>query len=266
MCRPVSAGNSKDSSLPSSVRNFLKGPEGDRPFTPQVHEKALQTSTNSAKVLRRGYMVARLKDFVPARQLGLDEARDKAVELYRKDKAVEGAKERLEKLLARVTAGDVTLEEGALELGLDVRMLRRFNQSTTEPREPTVPPGEDADEELLRAQQRIRHRNRVQRFYVALRDAVEPGTFMPQVQTDYRTEAAYLLRVVARDEPGPLEMSSQDLAVAKSRLLRSTAGWQNDLLGYKTLAERYQLETNAARRKQEAEEAEEAEKNQGDDT
>ncbi len=231
----------RESELASVVRTSLRGPTGDKTFTPSVHTVPVPTTRLGSALDDRGYMVVRLAGFTPSRIRELDEARDEILEMWREYQVRDRARKQLEAMREKVTAGDMTLEEAAQADGLEVRVLRRFNQSTPERALPITAPDETPDPALEQAREAIQHRNRVVRDYPFL-TTTEPGSFRKSVLLDDRSEGAYLIRVDEKSLPTPQEIQPYELRAARLMLMQELGPERVKLASDEELARRFQLE------------------------
>jgi hypothetical protein len=87
---------------------------------------------------------------------------------------------------------------------------------------------------------RITARNRVQQDYAML-STIEVGKFR-EALLDEKAEMAFLMLVVEKHEPTPLEMQDQDLANQRYGLAQQAARRRDELLGYDALAKRFRLQ------------------------
>jgi hypothetical protein len=229
-----------DSELSSIVRTYLKGPSGETAFTPSVHTVPIPTTRLGRTLDDRGYMVARLAGFTASRVRELEEARDQILTMWREHQVRDRARLRLEGLRDKVVAGETTLEEGAKELGLEARVLRRFNRSTAPRRPPSIIPGKDVDPAVERVRQSIQHRNRVAGDYTVLK-GLEPGTFRKTVLLDDRTEGAYLIRLDGKDLPTPQEIQPHELRAERLTLMQEMFQKRSEVTDAESLKERFQL-------------------------
>ncbi len=236
-------GLGRDSELVSNVKVSLRGPVEGEAFAPVIHREPVGTTNVGSQIKKRGFMVLRLAAFEAARPMKLDEVRERVTELWRQATLVDLSKKRLQKVQESVEAGEAGLEAAGSAVGLPLRRLSRFNLSTTEPRPPILGGDEDISPEEQAAYDAIRWRNRVQRYYTLLDRGGEPGKFHSNVLTDTDTKAAYLIRVISRDEPTPIEMPETSLQIAKLRLRRTSHQSKLDSFEFAALAERYELRT-----------------------
>ncbi len=234
-------GLGKDSELPATVRTYLPGPAAGRTFVPEVHDEPVPTTRLGRTLDDRGYMVVRLDGFEPARTRDVAEAREEITEMWREHEIRTRAKARLEAIRDQVQSGEADLDAAAAAAGLTAHEVRRFNRSTEPRRVPSVAPGSDADAALRRARKESEYRNRVLSDYPILA-GVEPGEFRASVLLDDRTEAAYLIRMDERHQPGPMEITPAELQAARFAFSRDVGAKVAALQNLEALSRRYSLE------------------------
>ncbi len=234
-------GLGRDSEFSNVVRTFLTGPRDGTAFLPKVHVEPVPTTSLGSALEDRGYMVLRLADFEAARPRRVDEARDEIVKIWREHEVSRVVREKIEAVRESVR-DTVTFADAAKTAGLTVQSLRNVNRKTRKTGSragPTAGPGETLDDATAAVARRLRHRNRVLDAYPQLRmtkidDLMAPGSII----LDDRTRAAYLIRVTAKVDPRPIEMTESDLRRVQQQNSLQAMQALNDLVGLDALKRR----------------------------
>jgi hypothetical protein len=242
----------RDSEFEQVAGVEFKPPTEGQEFKPKYHVRpAVPTTRVAEKIEDRGWMVLRLDSCDPARIHAIEEKRAEVSEVWKKHQVAEAAKAVLEEIRKKAEAANpdaakpevektvAALRAAAAEAGLEARTLRRFSRTTEAPKPPVAPPGEKLSPELQAVARRVQVRNRVQKQYQAL-STLSVGKFA-DVVVDAASEAAILVFLVEKHEPGPLEMQDDEFRNERMTLARQAMEKSEELTGYDALAKRYSL-------------------------
>ncbi|MCE9634163.1 MAG: SurA N-terminal domain-containing protein [Planctomycetes bacterium] len=238
-------GLGRESELEQAVRTRFRLPEGGAKFAPTALPDPVPACRVSDKPLERGWIALRWTSYEPARERDVLEIREKATDAYRAYRATELARDTLVEIRKKVedAGGDVAAKRAALrklagEAGLSVQEIRRFNARTEKPRPQLL--AEDATQDAREAADRAVHRSRIQDDYPLL-SKQEAGKIRDPILLDERTLAAYLILLVDKSEPGPIEMDAATLR--NERMMRSyqSRTLMGSALGAKELKSRYRM-------------------------
>jgi hypothetical protein len=237
-------GLGKDSELEGTVRAALRAPEAGTAFVPKVVTEPFLACRINERIRDRGWMIVRCSSYEAPRERDINEVRKELENIFREHRATELAGDLLRNVRTQVEAvqGDVAAKEAALrklagEAGLEVRTIRRFNALTERPTPP--PAGGDAAAEAAAAQ--IRQRVRVQDEYPFL-SKLDAGKFRDPVILDDRAGGAFLMLVVEKQEPGPLEIDEATLQSERIGRMYMARESMLDHFAPKELKARYGLE------------------------
>jgi hypothetical protein len=237
----------RDSEFDQVARVAFKVPAEGAVFKPQYQTQPVPTTRLSEKLHDRGYMAMRLESCDPAQQYKVGERREAVVEYWRKYMVAESAKAAAEEIQKKAQAASPdpakvvdAMQKAAAEAGLEAQSIRRFNRTTESPKPPVAPAGEKLAPDVEAAARRIVERNRVQQDYQAL-SSVEVGKLRDPVLVDEKTEAAYVVAVVERHEPLPVEMRDSDLSQEEFMESQRAQMKFGQLFSYDAVAKRYNL-------------------------
>ncbi len=170
--------------------------------------------------------------------------------LYRQSRAEDRAVEALEAVREAVVGGAQTLDAAAAEKGYEIRELKGVTRETRVPEDIRPPEGgelteEQKEENRRRAYRRFLLRGRVpgQRANLDRIAKTPPEHFLPEVLTDRKTDAAFLVYVQRHEVPAEEEMpeagTSDIWIMLRERTKRQTL---RAFFSFERIKERYQLE------------------------
>lgn len=238
----------RDSEFDQVVIAQFKAPAEGAVFKRQYQKAPVPTTKLADRVADRGWMVLCLEGCDPARLFPVSEKKDLVVDFWRRHRVGELARSAAEEIQKKVSAAGPdaakmaeAMRQAAKDAGLDVQTLRRFNRTTTSPKPPVAGPDGHLSEATQNLARRIAARNRVQQDYGIL-SLLDAGRLREPVLVDETAEAAFVILVVEKYEPTPLEMQDSELRQERIMLASQAVTKSNDLNSYETLAKRYNLQ------------------------
>lgn len=241
------------SELSQIVRSRFRAPESGGTFVPRVAVDPFPATAIVRDIAAHGWIVLRWSSLEPAREKPIDEIREPLTEIFKSYRASELARDVLGEIRRKVeeTEGDAAAKSAALrklaaEKGLPLIELRRFNERTPRPR--TTTPGADASADEKAAILRGVWRSRVQDEYTGLSKA-EVGKFRDPVLLDDTTAAGYLMFVVAKEEPKPIEMDEASVQREQQMRFGRAVEAFRELLAPAALKRKFALELTEEGRK-----------------
>ena len=123
---------------------------------------------------------------------------------------------------------------------LTSQTLRRFHRMTEAPKVPAAAPGQTLTPEVEAAARRIKYRNLVQQEYPLLA-GYPAGKFLEPPFMDDKSEAAYVMFIVEKHEPTPVEMRDADVRQARYGVAFQAKMKADQLFSYETVAKRVNL-------------------------
>ena len=238
----------RDSEFDQVVIAQFKAPAEGAVFKRQFQKAPVPTTKLADRIADRGWMVIALEGCDPARLYPVAEKKDLVVDFWRRHRVGELARSLAEEIQKKVSAAgpdaakmSEAMKQAAKDAGLEVQTLRRFNRTTSAPKAPVAGPNGQLSEESQKLARRIAARNRVQQDYGIL-SLLDAGKLREPVLVDEKTEAAFVIFVVEKHEPAPLEMQDAELRQERIMIASQTVAKSNELNSYEALAKRFNLQ------------------------
>jgi hypothetical protein len=233
-------GLGPDSEFASVVRTVFTEPPAGTAFAPRVHPHPVPTTVHNDRAGDRGSFGLRWTALVPAKFRDVTEVREVAESIVKARRRADRARQVLTDLrkAAEGESGDrlEALRKHAAAAGLEVQVLRRFNDRTWRPSLPE----EGTTAESKARWRAARFRNRVQEDYRKLA-TVTPGSFRDPILSDDAVGAAFLTLVTDAVEPAPVEFTEDALRIEEFARRQADQGLIQEALGFEALRKRYDI-------------------------